>query len=456
VALVLVTCLLARAVSPLQDSTPEIVARTRPNLMDLLIAFFAGLAGTYTLLVRKGLSTIPGVAIATAVMPPLCVTAFGLYHRSWEIAAGAFFLFFTNLVAIIVSAAFMFALAHFRTSDEYGEPMKFDAHRRLLISAGVLFFISMPLLYSLVKTAHETGERKSIGVELRKELELSPNARLQEGWQMQQDQDGRLTLSAVLMTPELVDQTKVTEAEKMLEKRLNRPVALQLSQILTRSGGVRESIASAFSPAIAPPAAVVVPPPPTPASNVDNLKDWIGTKTDEIETLLGCKISEYELILPGLKKPPVLVLVIKTDDPSIDINVRAVERLLRKRWQEGGIPVAKTDTILKTVLLPLSTPYVKVTFSENEIKVSQEARKLVARYVQLCKVSVQLRPVLLNPKNARRQWFELMRKKALRAALAEYGLTDAQNIPMEESALLNENEYALDFRPQKGGTLLPD
>jgi len=81
--------------SPLKDITDEIVSRTRPNLYDLIIAFLSGIAGAIAICTKKNYITIvPGVAIATAVIPPLSVAGFGLGIWSWRIFVGGFLLFF--------------------------------------------------------------------------------------------------------------------------------------------------------------------------------------------------------------------------------------------------------------------------------------------------------------------------------------------------------------------------
>jgi uncharacterized hydrophobic protein (TIGR00271 family) len=103
------------SVSPLQAVTSEILARTRPNLFDLLIAIFSALAGAYATIRGKG-ATIVGVAIATALMPPLATVGFGLATGSAPIAGGALALFFTNLLAIALCAAIMARLFGFGTS----------------------------------------------------------------------------------------------------------------------------------------------------------------------------------------------------------------------------------------------------------------------------------------------------------------------------------------------------
>jgi uncharacterized hydrophobic protein (TIGR00271 family) len=102
VALALFISILVVKVSPLREATSEIIARTQPTLFDLMVAVFSGLAGAYAAITRKG-ETIVGVAIATALMPPLAVVGYGIAVGSAAIAGNAFFLFMTNLLAIALS-----------------------------------------------------------------------------------------------------------------------------------------------------------------------------------------------------------------------------------------------------------------------------------------------------------------------------------------------------------------
>jgi uncharacterized hydrophobic protein (TIGR00271 family) len=99
--------------SPLKEPTAEILARTRPNLFDLLVAAFSGIAGGYATIRQRG-ETVIGVAIATALMPPIATVGFGLGTTNWPVALGALLLFATNLVAIALAAAGMAALYGFR------------------------------------------------------------------------------------------------------------------------------------------------------------------------------------------------------------------------------------------------------------------------------------------------------------------------------------------------------
>ncbi len=117
--LILVTLL------PFKNMTPEILARTEPNTLDLVIALFSGAIGSIaTCRAVKGIvMSIPGVAIAVALMPPLCVVGYGLAFaltvdssKGWETAKGGGLLYLTNLVAITFTAMLVFVLLRIDTT----------------------------------------------------------------------------------------------------------------------------------------------------------------------------------------------------------------------------------------------------------------------------------------------------------------------------------------------------
>ena len=103
VAISLVTATLYFLLTPLKEAQSELLARTQPTLWDVLIAFFGGSAGIVALTRKEGGNTIPGVAIATALMPPLCTAGYGLAHGNWQYFFGASYLFAINCVFIAFS-----------------------------------------------------------------------------------------------------------------------------------------------------------------------------------------------------------------------------------------------------------------------------------------------------------------------------------------------------------------
>ena len=172
---------------PFHSATSEIVARTKPNLLDLGIALLSGLAGSVVVCRGggDGETAFPGVAIAVALMPPLCTMGFGLGSgRNLEIMGGAGLLFLTNLVAIVASAFLVFLLVGMSTAEVQetmlasrgNEPLaRLLSHGpvarifatggqlrwRILMLLILLAAIAVPLRKALLQVASETlpGER---------------------------------------------------------------------------------------------------------------------------------------------------------------------------------------------------------------------------------------------------------------------------------------------------------
>lgn len=99
----MITSILYFSITPLKEAGSEIMARTSPTIWDVMIAFIGGLAGIIGVTRREKTNVIPGVAIATALMPPLCTAGFGLATMQGDIFLGAFYLFLINSVFISLS-----------------------------------------------------------------------------------------------------------------------------------------------------------------------------------------------------------------------------------------------------------------------------------------------------------------------------------------------------------------
>ena len=94
--------------TPLEiDNPTELLARTRPTIYDVFIALFGGLAGVLETARKEKGTVISGVAIATALMPPLCTVGYGIANLSWQYTVGALFLFSINCIFIAMAAYLM-------------------------------------------------------------------------------------------------------------------------------------------------------------------------------------------------------------------------------------------------------------------------------------------------------------------------------------------------------------
>ncbi len=106
--------LLAGLLLPIPEATAEMLSRTKPSLFDLGVALVSGLAGAYALCRKDVSASLPGVAIAAALVPPLTTVGIGLAWLDRTIAQGALVLFLTNLVSITAASAVIFFLMGFR------------------------------------------------------------------------------------------------------------------------------------------------------------------------------------------------------------------------------------------------------------------------------------------------------------------------------------------------------
>jgi len=247
---------LATLLSPLREPTAEVLARTNPNLMDLLIAFFSGVAGTLALGSRKGGMTIlPGVAIATAVMPPLAVTGYGIATGQWGIGGGGFMLFFTNLTAIVISAAAVFFLVGFRPREEADHLL---ARHRIMVAAAVLIVVSIPLVRTLRAATQQALLRREITSVLRRRLEASGEVRLSSVDFKAGPQ--RVAVVAVVYSSRFIPSSEEDVVASLLSERLGRPVQLDLQQLRLETQDFLAAIQSKQAPAPTPrpPAAAVV------------------------------------------------------------------------------------------------------------------------------------------------------------------------------------------------------
>jgi len=143
------------AVFPIRDESSELLARTAPDIRDVLIAFFGGLALVIAR-AKKGTiaSVIFGVAIATALMPPLCTVGFGLAIGNMDYALGALYLFTINTIFIALATFLIIKLLRF-PMVRYANSKK----RRLIarVASVIAVLVMVPAGYTFVKALNASG-----------------------------------------------------------------------------------------------------------------------------------------------------------------------------------------------------------------------------------------------------------------------------------------------------------
>jgi uncharacterized hydrophobic protein (TIGR00271 family) len=136
-------------ITPHWELSQEIAARAGPNILDLFIAFFAGISAAYAM-ARPNLSgALPGVAIAVALVPPITVTGIALGNLNYIVAEGAGILFITNMVAIILGSAFVFWAHGLHLSREATVGGHASLNRILMALTCLMLLLMLPLGYRL-------------------------------------------------------------------------------------------------------------------------------------------------------------------------------------------------------------------------------------------------------------------------------------------------------------------
>ncbi len=262
---------------PFHSITNEVLARTNPNLLDLGIALFSGLAGAVAVSrssSASGVTTLPGVAIAVALMPPLCAIGFGLGDgANTQIMGGAGLLFLTNLVAITTCAFLVFLLIGMNTPEvrrqmelsRTGEPLARrlsngplarvlanggQLHWRILMLVILLGSIAVPLRTAFVQVADEALIRGTVQSVVR---QLLPSDALLS----QQVDVGKQSVAVRIVSTKDVPSDALRNAEREIERRTGRVTQISVSSVASQS-----ELAELMQRLAAPP----VPPKPPPLS----------------------------------------------------------------------------------------------------------------------------------------------------------------------------------------------
>ena len=153
--------------TPLSEAQSELLARTSPTIYDVLIATFGGAAGILAQGTKIKGNVIPGVAIATALMPPLCTAGFGLATGNLYYFFGAFYLFFINTVFISLSTYIGVRLMNFRRKQFLSEEVGKKAKRIIIAIVLVTMIPSAFMTVGIVKKSFfENNVRNFIANEL--------------------------------------------------------------------------------------------------------------------------------------------------------------------------------------------------------------------------------------------------------------------------------------------------
>lgn len=204
-------------IMPYEQPTAEIRARLQPNLLDLGVAIVSGIAAAFAHARESIQKSLPGVAIAVALVPPACVMGVGLGWMDWGIISGAGLLFLANLAGIVLAAMFAFLCLGFAPASK--------ANRGLGFSLILTLLVSVPLYHSLMNTVVYQRLEKKLSTQ---NYEINgKSVTLSEVYVEPVDQG--VKIMAQLHSPEVIQASDVASLKSTISEQLNEAVELDVS-----------------------------------------------------------------------------------------------------------------------------------------------------------------------------------------------------------------------------------
>ena len=195
-------------ITPLTEAQSELLARTSPTLYDVLIALCGGAAGILALSTRGSGNVIPGVAIATALMPPLCTAGYGLAMGEPSFFFGAFYLYFINTVFITLTTFVGVRMLRFK-QKQFIDAARMVTVKRYII--GIVVLTMLPAAYMTVQIIRQSVLENNSNRFVRNELAFKGTQIISQKFDAQHK-----TLNIVAVG-KIISKEEIAKAEKMLE-----------------------------------------------------------------------------------------------------------------------------------------------------------------------------------------------------------------------------------------------
>ncbi|MEJ2135997.1 MAG: DUF389 domain-containing protein [Desulfofustis sp.] len=225
-------------VYPSLEPTPEMISRTQPQLFDLMVAIFSGFAGAYALVDEKISPALPGVAIATAIVPPLANTGLCFAVGAYAGGVGSFLLFFSNFLSILLVASMVFWF--FGMTGQYHDLGKEVVIRRFSLPVLGFFIVAVVLSNTLYKISLDRHLKSTITEVLITSLAQLPNNNFVR--MVYQHDDDKIHVLAHVDSASVISPTQVSRIQDNLAAQLQQPVELIVQSNVARTVGALDAL----------------------------------------------------------------------------------------------------------------------------------------------------------------------------------------------------------------------
>ena len=316
------------------EPSAALLAQTRPTLIDLFVAALAGFAGVLALIDERVSPVLPGVAIATALNPPIAALGLCLASGAYVGAWGAFLLFFANVLAILAVAAVMFLIAGFVTRAEIGSVRSLA--RRFAAAAIGLVLVTGLLTNYLVGLVRNLRTQQAIQSVLDEQLSHEPNTALVSA-DFSRTKSGVDVLSTIT-TPHVADPQLVQKIQDALTARLGESVRLYLRCSVT------QDVSATGTTSVRPYLGLngrVTEAKLSPSMRLLQQAEQVAREV--AATRLDIRLQNVELV--ELPSGPVFVISIESSRSPSTEDVGHFESVLRERLSEPRLHVVVRKTL---------------------------------------------------------------------------------------------------------------
>jgi uncharacterized hydrophobic protein (TIGR00271 family) len=479
------------ALLPFKEVTAEIAARTQPNTLDLVIALFSGAVGSIAVCkeVKGVVTSIPGVAIAVALMPPLCVVGYGVgiilslnAEDGSRIARGGMLLFLTNLVAIIFTAMVVFVTLHIntdkvkesvlewqRTDRESGWVRQLFAKvpvvERLRVAGSLsgrfaaivitILLILVPLTQSFLHLKEEVTRKQQenrIRIAATKLWEENfsrmPNGepRCYLGQLSLVDREGKLALLLRVFTIKPYTNEEKAEYTRLVAARIDRPVqsvALRLIEIPTVSSDLLDKAREGSNTELVT--------SENRADTVLTIEQLQSNYAQVVETALGdlhlpasATLVDYEVTNSANAAPVINLVYLSEREIESDAQQLLIDEVRRRlESSEAQVTFEKIDTAA-----------ISLKFERNQTKIEEKQAEVLDRVAERLKDVSSLRlEISAAADKSEREDVAQERENATVAYLTENAKINSERLDLTVNDE-QKREVTMRFKPQKSKSKL--
>lgn len=217
--------------TPLSEAQSELMARTKPTLLDVMVAIFGGIAGIIAGSRSEKANVIPGVAIATALMPPLCAAGYGLAKFDLTVFSGAFYLFLLNSVFIAFSTLLVVRYLQFPLASFVDPSREKRVKRAIYFSTLIIIIPSAFIFWNIIQESIFKGKAEAYVAEqinFENTKVVSKNIHFSDS----------ISTIEVFLIGEIIPQKKIDELQAKLSKSGLENTKLKISQAKDESHNI--------------------------------------------------------------------------------------------------------------------------------------------------------------------------------------------------------------------------